>query len=74
MVACALAVPDDEHRRATLMRGFTAIYLKHLRTHGCVLPDHKIAELLALDIELNAQGIAVWLNRRKRQQSNRSTA
>jgi glyoxylase-like metal-dependent hydrolase (beta-lactamase superfamily II) len=73
MVAWALAVPDNEHRHAALMRGFTAIYLKHLRAHGCVLPDSTIAELLALDIELNAQGIAVWLNRRKRQQSNRST-
>jgi len=69
MVALALALPADEHRHAALMHGFTAIYLKHLREHGCVLPESTITGLLALDIELNAQGMAVWLNRRNRHNS-----
>jgi hypothetical protein len=28
------------------------------------LADERIRELLALDLELNAQGLAIWLDRR----------
>jgi glyoxylase-like metal-dependent hydrolase (beta-lactamase superfamily II) len=66
MVALALALPDDAHRHAALMDGFVAIHMTSLRNHGCVLPETRVRELLALDNELNAQGIAVWLNRRNR--------
>lgn len=30
------------------------------RQHGCQLGDEKIIDLWALDIELNAQGLALW--------------
>ena len=66
MVALALALPNDAARHAALMRGFAEIHLTSLRAHGCTLPDAQILELLALDLELNAQGMAVWLNRRNR--------
>jgi glyoxylase-like metal-dependent hydrolase (beta-lactamase superfamily II) len=66
MVALALALPDDRNRHASLMRGFGAIYRDRLQQHGCTLPAERIEELLALDCELNAQGMAVWLNRRNR--------
>jgi glyoxylase-like metal-dependent hydrolase (beta-lactamase superfamily II) len=66
MVALALALPDDDTRHAALMRGFGAIHLTSLRAHGCGLSDAQILELLALDLELNAQGIAVWLDRKRR--------
>ena len=66
MVALAVALPNDEARHAAMMRGFGQIYLARLRAHGCTLTDAQILELLALDLELNAQGIAVWLNRRNR--------
>jgi hypothetical protein len=66
MVALALSLPDDDARHATMMRGFGAIHLKRLRAHGCMLSESQILELLALDLELNAQGMGVWLNRRKR--------
>jgi glyoxylase-like metal-dependent hydrolase (beta-lactamase superfamily II) len=66
MVALALSLPDDDARHATMMRGFGAIHLKRLRAHGCMLSEAQILELLALDLELNAQGMGVWLNRRKR--------
>ena len=32
--------------------------------HGCTLDPDKIRELLALDIDLNAQGLDIWLQRR----------
>ena len=66
MVALALALPDDDARHAALMRGFGAIHLHSLRAHGCALTDAQILDLLGLDLELNAQGMAVWLDRRKR--------
>jgi glyoxylase-like metal-dependent hydrolase (beta-lactamase superfamily II) len=66
MVALALSLPADDHRHAALASGFGRIYLESLREHGCTLTDEKIAELLSLDCELNAQGVGVWLNRRQR--------
>ena len=64
MVALATALPDDARRHAALVRGFGALYRERLRAHGCMLADARIDELLALDCELNAQGVAVWLKRR----------
>jgi hypothetical protein len=37
--------------------------LRSLRAHGVALSDERIRELLALDFELNAQGIGIWLDR-----------
>jgi hypothetical protein len=45
------------------MEGLWSIHLRHLGEHGVTLPEPRIRELLALDLELNAQGIAVWLDR-----------
>ena len=66
MVAFAVSLPNDAARHATMSRGFGEIYLSSLRAHGCMLPVATILDLLALDLELNAQGMAVWLNRRNR--------
>ena len=66
MVALARSLPNDAARHALLTRGFGELYLASLREHGCTLPDARIKELIALDLELNAQGIAVWLSRRNR--------
>ena len=66
MVALARSLPNDDTRHAALMRGFGEIHLKSLRAHGSTLSDAQILDLLALDLELNAQGMAVWLNRRKK--------
>ena len=66
MVALARALPNDDARHAAMARGFGEIYLTSLRAHGCTLTDAQILDLLALDLELNAQGMAVWLNRKTR--------
>jgi glyoxylase-like metal-dependent hydrolase (beta-lactamase superfamily II) len=63
MVALARSVVAGPERHGALMRGFEAIHLKSLREHGVTLSDERIRELLALDLELNAQGIAIWLDR-----------
>ena len=54
------AVPD---RHEALKRGLLDIYTGRLQAHGTALTREQIAELLAIDLELNAQGIAVWLDR-----------
>jgi len=56
---------DAAARHHALVDGLAAIHLSSLRAHGCALPQTRIRELLALDLELNAQGIAVWLQRRR---------
>ena len=66
MVAFAVTLPDDAMRHAAMASGFGRIYRDSLQAHGCALPAERINELLALDLELNAQGMAVWLNRRAR--------
>lgn len=50
------------NRHELLKEGLLNIYIQRLREHGCQLPDVKIDQLLATDIELNAQGMAVWLD------------
>ena len=66
MVALALSLPDDAHRHRALMDGFSAIHLKSLLAEGSTMPEARMRELLALDTELNAQGVGVWLNRKNR--------
>ena len=66
MVALALALPDNPQRHAALMDGFIAIHMQSLHAHGSTLAEPRVRELLAMDNELNAQGIAVWLDRRNR--------
>jgi len=63
MVALARALARAHDRHAALKRGLEAIHLKSLRAHGVTLGDERIRELLALDLELNAQGIGIWLDR-----------
>jgi glyoxylase-like metal-dependent hydrolase (beta-lactamase superfamily II) len=57
------AAPD---RHAALRRGLRAIYLERVAQHGCALAPAQVEELLAIDIELNAQGMGLWLDRKAR--------
>ena len=66
MVAVARAVAPGPDRHAALMRGLERVHLASLRRHGVTLSVERIRELLALDLELNAQGIAIWLDRTAR--------
>jgi glyoxylase-like metal-dependent hydrolase (beta-lactamase superfamily II) len=50
-------------RQRLLMDGQHAILLPRLRAHGCTFTDAQIYSLLKHDYDLNAQGIAVWLDR-----------
>jgi len=57
---CERSAPDRHQR---LQAGLLAIYVESLRDHGCDFAVDRIAELLAMDLDLNAQGMACWLDR-----------
>ncbi len=64
MVAMATALRDAPDRHAALKSGLAAICQDQLQHHG--LADiEKGLDLLGLDIELNAQGLGIWLDRDK---------
>ncbi len=63
MVALARQVPAGAGRREALKAGLFGLYLRSLREHECALPDAQIHDLLEMDLELNAQGIEVWLDK-----------
>lgn len=54
----------DRHR--CLVAALTALYLERAQLHGCRLDDAAVIQVLAMDIELNAQGLACWLDRDRR--------
>ncbi|ALT76347.1 MBL fold metallo-hydrolase [Paucibacter sp. KCTC 42545] len=59
----ALATPPSADRHEKLKAGLAEIYLHHLAAHGSGLSVAQQLELLHMDIELNAQGLGVWLDR-----------
>ena len=63
MVVLARSLAKAPDRHEALKRGLETIHLRSLRAHGVDLSDQRIRELLALDFELNAQGIGIWLDR-----------
>jgi len=50
-------------RHAQMKRGLGALYRSRLRDCGSPLDDAQMDELLSFDVELNAQGLGVWLDR-----------
>ena len=50
-------------RDRQLRVGLRSLYRHSLREHGSTLSDAEIDRWLAMDVELNAQGMAVWLDR-----------
>ena len=63
MVALGRAAMHRADRHQALKRGQLEIFSRSLAAHGCTLGQARIAELLASDLELNAQGMAIWLDR-----------
>jgi glyoxylase-like metal-dependent hydrolase (beta-lactamase superfamily II) len=66
MVAIARqhAQAPDAHER--IKQDLEALYVARAAAHGCRQGADEVRELLAMDIELNAQGLMVWLQRETR--------
>jgi glyoxylase-like metal-dependent hydrolase (beta-lactamase superfamily II) len=52
-------------RHDVLRRRQLALFSRSLAEHGCILAPETVAELLSMDTELNAQGLAIWLDRKR---------
>lgn len=50
----------ERHQRLKL--AITAYLLEEIRAHGCKLPEAELLSIWETDIELNAQGLGVWLD------------
>lgn len=56
----AAAVPN---RHAAILEGMWTLWRDLAARQGCRVSDERLRELLAVDLDLNAQGLAHWLGR-----------
>jgi len=63
MVALGLRLRDAPDRHEALKSALLEISVRRAAEHGCTIDRQALAELLALDLQLNAQGMAIWLDR-----------
>jgi len=62
MVAIARAAQDQPDRHAVLTGALTDLYAGRAAAHGWTQGREALVALLGMDIELNAQGLEVWLD------------
>ena len=53
-----------EQRHARLVQDLTEVLLAGLKEHGCTCDREQCLKLLEADVELNAQGLGIWLDSR----------
>jgi glyoxylase-like metal-dependent hydrolase (beta-lactamase superfamily II) len=63
MVALARAAHGKPDRHAVLVESLTDLYTARAEAHGWSHGRDALRQLLGMDIELNAQGLEVWLGR-----------
>lgn len=66
MVSLAQACDGGPDRHRALVAALSGYYLERAQAHGCALEDDGVLRLLHMDIELNAQGLEIWLDRSRR--------
>jgi hypothetical protein len=65
LVALGRREDGKRDRAGHLRAGVEELFLGWSLDHGVPLPRQRVRELLAPDVELNAQGLEVWLDRHK---------
>jgi len=63
MVALARAANGQPDRHAVLVASLAGLYASRAQAHGWTQGRAVLCQLLDMDIELNAQGLEVWLDR-----------
>ncbi len=66
MVAMGRQQVPGPGRHDALKAGQLDIFRRSLAEHGCTFDTAQLTQLLAMDLELNAQGMAVWLDQAAR--------
>jgi glyoxylase-like metal-dependent hydrolase (beta-lactamase superfamily II) len=66
IVTHARAHAGAADRDKLLRRHMLQLWLRLLGEHGCTLGIARMTELLEADLDLNVQGLAVWLDRQKK--------
>ncbi|MEN9417496.1 MAG: hypothetical protein RI988_1116 [Pseudomonadota bacterium] len=61
--AAGRALNHAPDRGEALRNVVREVHLRSLAAHGCTMPRAEAAELLELDVGLNAQGLEAWLDR-----------
>ncbi len=62
-VAIGVDLAGAPERHAAIVSALMDLYLHQLREHGCRLAEADIRDLLALDVDLNAAGLEIWLDK-----------
>lgn len=66
VIAMALQEKDaGEQRHQKIKQAMTDYLQAEIRRHGCQLPDSELLTIWETDIELNTQGLEVWLDSAK---------
>jgi glyoxylase-like metal-dependent hydrolase (beta-lactamase superfamily II) len=65
MVAFVQNCAGEANRHVALKKMLGDFYSARARLHGCAMTHEHVCDLLAMDIELNAQGLEVWMDRQK---------
>ncbi len=63
LVALGRAEDGKPDRAARLRKGVEELFLGWVADHGTPIAPERVRELLAVDVEINSQGIEVWLDR-----------
>jgi glyoxylase-like metal-dependent hydrolase (beta-lactamase superfamily II) len=66
LVALGRAQDGKRDRGGRLRAGVEELCLGWARDHGAPLTQERVRDLLAVDVELNAQGLEAWLDRDRR--------
>jgi len=66
MVAIAQQHAGETDRHARIADDLAALYTSRAQSHGCAVGAAQVRELLAMDIELNTQGLEVWLDKQRK--------
>lgn len=61
--ALARRVHDADDRYTALRAALRVSLVRAIQTHGCALDEDEIGRVLELDLDLNTQGLLVWLDR-----------
>ena len=66
MVALARAADGKPDRHEVLVDTLTSLYATRAQAHGWHAGRARLSEVLQMDIELNAQGLEVWLDQQRK--------